>query len=285
MDVACGMLVYATGGPRRRPARLRETPEDFQVDEVLDMAEVSAVRTEEFSIPVYKLSKRGTDTPHAVAALSEALKSNVNFAGMKDSKAVTTQYVSARSRRASDPAQVKGERFGAERAGYLRRPVTRGMMAGNKFRIAVSTEEDLAESTSEAFEACARRQVPNFFGYQRFGLRGMVNHRVGKAILRRDFKAAIDLLLGEPREGEKGPASNARTLAREGRYPEAATTFTPRQDIERRVAIHLTTKPGDFQGALRRVPMTPRRLFVQAYQSFLYNRTLERGVGSRPGHR
>ena len=273
MDVASGMTVYATAGPGRA-GRLRATPEDFRVEEVLDLGEVSSERNGEFAIPVYRVTKRGIDTPHAAAELAESLKGNVNFAGMKDSKAVTTQYASARSVRALDPPLVHGSRFDAERVGYLRRPISRGMMAGNRFRIGVLTDEDIAGSVDRVYALCARREVPNFFGYQRFGLRGMVNHRVGRAILRRDFKGAVDLFLGEPRDGENEDASEGRRLASEGRHGEAAARFSPRQDLERRMARHLADRPGDYLGALRSIPMTPRRLFVQAYQSYVFNLTL-----------
>jgi tRNA pseudouridine13 synthase len=273
-DVASGMTVYATRGNWRIVGRLRGSPEDFQVEEVLNLGEVSPDRTDEFAIPVYRVKKRGIDTPHAAAELAEFLKSNVNFAGMKDSNAVTTQYASARSVKAADPPFVRGSRFEAERVGYLRRPISRGMMAGNRFVIKVLTEEDVSERVDEVYRRCAQRVVPNFFGYQRFGLRGMVNHRVGRAILRRDFKGAVELFLGEPRQGESDAASEARRLAEGGRYGEAAERFSPRQDLERRIARHLVDKPGDYLGGLRRVPMTPRRLFVQAYQSYIYNLTM-----------
>ncbi len=277
-DVASGMTVYSTPGARRIVGRLRASPEDFQVEEVLNLGEVSHERTDEFMIPVYKVRKRGIDTPHAAAELAESLKSNVNFAGMKDSKAVTTQYASARSGRATDPPFVNGSRFEAERVGYLHRPISRGMMVGNRFIIKVLTEEDISERVGEVYDRCAQRAVPNFFGYQRFGLRGMGNHRVGKAIIERDFEGAVELFLGEPRRGEKDEAAEARSLAKEGLYGDAAARFSPRQDLERRMARHLAEKPGDYLGCLRRVPMTPRRLFVQAYQSYIFNLTLSHAV-------
>jgi tRNA pseudouridine13 synthase len=108
----------------------------------------------------------------------------------------------------------------------------------------------------------------------------MVNHRVGKAILKRDFKGAVDLFLSEPRQGEDGASAEARRLALVGRYGEAAAQFSPRQDLERRIARHIAEKPGDYIGGLRKVPMTPRRLFVQAYQSYIFHRTMSAAIGA-----
>jgi tRNA pseudouridine13 synthase len=41
---------------------------------------------------------------------------------------------------------------------------------------------------------------------------------------------------------------------------------------------HLTERPEDFVGAFRRIPIRLRRLFVQAYQSYLFNRFLSRRI-------
>jgi tRNA pseudouridine13 synthase len=265
------MTVYATTGGRRA-GMLRTSREDFQVDEILDLGVVERERKSGY-VPVYIVRKNGVDTPHAADELSFSLKSKVNFAGLKDSNAVTVQYASARSSRADDPPLVHGRMFEAERVGYLPRPISRGMMSGNRFRIVVRTGEDILQSVEEVFRACAGRKIPNFFGYQRFGLRGMVNQRVGKAILSRDFRSAVKLFLGEPREDEGPDAREARRLAGEERFREAHGLFSFKQDIERKVAAHLAAKPDDYLGAIRRIPIVPRRLFVQAYQSYLFNRT------------
>jgi tRNA pseudouridine13 synthase len=247
------------------------------VDEIFDLGQVEQDRKEGY-VPVYSLRKLGLDTPHAAKELADALKSNVNFAGLKDSDAITTQYASARSSRAEDPVTVKGKGFEAERVGYMPRPITRGMISGNGFRIVVRTQEDITEAIDAAYRLCSARKLPNFFGYQRFGLKSMVNHRVGKAVLMRDFKGAIELMMCEPRKGERPEASEARTMFREARYREAQRLLSPMQDTERRVAGYLADKPGDYFGAFRRVPILPRRLLVQSYQAYLFNLTLSRAV-------
>ena len=61
------------------------------------------------------------------------------------------------------------------------KPVTRGMLTGNKFRIVVEASVDLGADIERCFDACREKRVANFFGYQRFGLRGGVNRKVGRA--------------------------------------------------------------------------------------------------------
>jgi len=277
-DIAAGMTAYATTSGRQ-PGRLRTEREDFQVDEILDLGVLEHERKGGF-VPVYVIRKNGIDTPHAAEELASFLKSKVNFAGLKDSNAVTVQYASARSSRADDPPMVQGRMFEAERIGYLPRPISRGMMSGNRFRIVVRSGSDLREVVEEVFRKCSDRGIPNYFGYQRFGLRGMANHRVGRAILLRDFRDAIRIFLGDPRQAESPEAVEARRLAGEGQYEQAIRHFSPRQDIERKVCAHLAKKPDDPLGAIRRIPIVPRRLFVQAYQSYVFNRVASDAIAS-----
>ena len=48
--------------------------------------------------------------------------------------------------------------FEAQRIGYLPRPISRGMMTGNHFRIVVRTEEDISGSVEQVFRACVERK-------------------------------------------------------------------------------------------------------------------------------
>lgn len=276
-DVLAGMLVYTVPGGRVQ-ATLRDSVEDFRVSEIFDLGKVEKEKREGY-VPVYRLSKLGIDTPHAAERLGQVLKSRVNFAGLKDSKAATTQYVTPRSVRAEDPESVRGEGFEAQRVGYLERPISRGMISGNAFQILVRTSECMSETILLALRLASERRLPNFFGYQRFGLKGMVNQRIGKAIVKRDFRGAVELLLWEPREGENRVAAEARKIAGSGDYRTALRALTPGQDIERRALSRLESRPGDWLGALRRVPLLPRRLFVQSYQAYLFNLTLSGALG------
>ncbi|MDA4116508.1 MAG: tRNA pseudouridine(13) synthase TruD [Thaumarchaeota archaeon] len=275
VDVECGVLAYSTQGARHE-GRLRNSFQDFQVQELMSLKDVVQDRAPGL-VPVYKVTKSGMDTPHVARELAAMIKSEVNFAGLKDKNATVVQYVSARSSRASAPAELRGSRWEAQLVGFSR-PVTRALLVGNRFRILVETPEDLGPDIETCFRACAERRVANFYGYQRFGLKGGVNRRAGRAIVEKDFAGATGLVLSEPREGEDESAVEARRLCGEGRYAEAVRLFSPRQDMERRVASHLSQKPGDHVGALRRIPIPIRRLLVNSYQAYLFNLALSRAI-------
>ena len=274
-DVESGLLAYSTRGVRHE-GRLRNSFQDFQVQELMSLKDVVLDRAPGL-VPVYKVTKSGVDTPHVAREIAAMIKSEVNFAGLKDKNATVVQYVSARSSRASSPAELSGSRWEAHLVGFSR-PVTRALLMGNRFRILVETPEELGAEIEECFRACAERRVANFYGYQRFGLKGGVNRRVGRAIVEKDFAGATRLVLSEPREGEGENAAEARRLCGEGRYAEAVRLFSPRQDMERRVASRLSQKPGDHVGALRRIPIPIRRLLVNSYQAYLFNLVLSRAL-------
>ena len=182
----------------------------------------------------------------------------MNFAGLKDSNAVTIQYASARSSRADDPPVRQGEEFDAERVGYLPRPITRGMMAGNRSGLSSGREEDISDPVDARLRDDAQREdLPNFFGYQRFGLRGMVNHRVGRAVLMRDFREAARASCWASRGGARARGGRGQEACRaKDATRRLSGLFSPRQDIERKVAAYLAEKPGDYLGALQEDPDT-----------------------------
>ncbi|UCE44083.1 MAG: tRNA pseudouridine(13) synthase TruD, partial [Candidatus Bathyarchaeota archaeon] len=63
-----------------------------------------------------------------------------------------------------------------------------------------------------------------------------------------------------------------------GDFKEALRSFPRFLKYERWMLTHLAKHPRDFHGAFRRLPLKLRRLFVQACQSFLFNRFLSQRI-------
>lgn len=251
LDSAVGMDVYATAGDRC-PGRAKSSPEDFRVEEL-----VAGITAEKEPLPgyfpLYRVEKRGIDTMHMAAEVADVLKSRVSYGGLKDSLATVSQYVTPTSVKSERPGRITRERFTAELVGYVPKPLTRGSLVGNRFEIVLRDCCDtIGQRAEEAFDAARRRRLPNYFGMQRFGAGGAGTHMIGKALVKRDFEGAVRLLLANGEE--HGPALL--------------------DDVERYVARELDRRPGEWIRALRAVPVGLRRLYVQAYQSYIFNRTL-----------
>jgi len=271
-----GIEWYATEG-EPCSGRAKAYPEDFVV---LEQADIEGLVPEERAgyYPLYRVEKRSIDTLHMAEELSAALKSRVSYGGMKDKRARSVQYVTPTSLRSERPATVSRERFTADLVGYVPKPVTRAAVAGNRFEITLrGCCPAVAERIEEAVRLAGRRGLPNFYGLQRFGSSGAGTHRIGKALVKADFEGAVRLMLfaGSPDDGRWRPAREAMAA---GRFEEGASLLPPGKDAERRVARELGRHPGEWVKGLRAVPVKVRRLYVQAYQSFIFNRTLSSAV-------
>ncbi|MGQ9582386.1 MAG: tRNA pseudouridine(13) synthase TruD [Thermoplasmatota archaeon] len=116
---------------------------------------------------------------------------------------------------------------------------------------------------------------PNFFGIQRFGALRPVTHIIGLRLVRRDFEGAVMAYLGMPTEAEGAEEREARArLERERDFGEALRYFPRTLSFERSLLQHLHEHPGDWAGALGRLPSNLLMMFVHACQSRLFNRTL-----------
>ena len=76
--------------------------------------------------------------------------------------------------------------------GYSKNPLTRKALLGNQFDIKIKnvkvSEPNLICVMEEVDDLSSRKQLPNFFGNQRFGSDRPVNHLAGKALIQGKFK-------------------------------------------------------------------------------------------------
>lgn len=203
-----------------------------------------------------------------------------SYAGVKDKRAITTQRVSAWR---VDPERLKNLNI---KGLYLRdfnrseEPVKLGDLWGNHFSITVR-EINLAESEIEeqVKQTCREIEdsggVPNFFGYQRFGVQRPLSHLVGIKLLKSEFKDAAMLFLAKAYPLEGDDAQAARNYLRETEdFAGAFEKFPKRLNYERVMLKHLSKYSNDVLGAFRRLPRGLLVMFIHAVQSYLFNKTL-----------
>ena len=215
---------------------LKQVPEDFVVDEV-----PSIVFSGKGKFCVCLLKKRNRNTEDAVFIVAKSLsipRGFISYAGTKDKKAVTSQFVSVKC----SLSKIKGfshEDISLEFVDFHDEPISLGVLKGNKFRIVV---RGLSGN-----EALKKKDFVNFFDSQRFSSNNVV---IGKALVKKDYKEAVNLLLQDTSWGSL-------------------------------IEAHLKKSSNDFVGALRVLPKKILSLYVHAYQSLLWNEVvkilLERG--------
>lgn len=277
LDKQLGLEYYITSTPGVG-GKLRQRPEDFYVEEI-PLRESSGTKGE---YVVFTLEKLNWDTITAIKALAKALNlspKRFGYAGNKDKRALTRQRVSARKveaeklRSLSLPGIVLSDFAPSDRGIIL------GDLEGNRFRITARgiDVEELEEKLLKTRWELASKGVPNYFGYQRFGVVRPNTHLVGRELVRGSLEAAVTRYLGSPFPEEKPDAREARAYLDETMdYKGALKRFPDRLKYERAMLNHLIRNPRDYAGALRRLPKKLGTLLVHAYQSYLFNRVLSR---------
>ena len=112
-----GILSYTTLGEPCR-ARVKSTPEDFVVEELIAISGLTAAEASGY-YPLYRIEKSRIDTLHMAEELSAALKSKVSYAGLKDKNASAVQYATPTSLRGLRPSTIERERFTAKVGGFV----------------------------------------------------------------------------------------------------------------------------------------------------------------------
>ena len=217
---------------------IKQLPEDFVVKEI---SGIKLVDSGEYT--VFRLKKKNYPTERAVQHIAKALRidrKRIGYAGNKDRVAITEQNISVKGMKKDKAESLGLKDIELKFAGYCKGPISLGDLEGNQFEIAV---RNISEQPKKV------EKIINYYGEQRFSKN---NAEIGKAIIKKDFKRAVDLILDSIGEQEE------------------------------RVIEHLKKDKNDFVGALKTMPWKVLNLYIHAYQSKLWNEIakelVEKGV-------
>lgn len=251
---------------------IKTRPEDFVVEE-LPRYEPCGEGTHVF----FMIEKRRLTTPEAVRRVARALDRlprDIGYAGLKDARGVTRQVFSVEHVEPERVAELADERF---RVLWTRRHTNKlkmGHLAGNRFEIRVrGCGESAAGRARRIIDVLRRRGVPNYYGLQRFGARGL-NATIGRAALRGAFDEALGLILGCPLPGDDEAQRLAREAYDAGDYAACEAVWPPGFGDEARLVRHVARARGPGEAVWRRINPRMRTLYYSALQSELFNRVL-----------
>jgi len=296
LEKELGIEVYASktcgiGG------RIRQFPEDFVVEEVLvdgSEAKVSPVGTPQIvgrgRYLICVLVKRNWDTFQAVQDIAKQLsisREYIQIAGMKDARALTAQHVSISCVSGITPDQaseVKTKDIALYPQHLSSEKISSQLLLGNRFNIKINAIPYFSSTVERRIknvlnELADLGGIPNFFGHQRFGTIRPVTHKVGKFIVQRDWEKAALTFLCQSSPHEHPQSRKARQQLQISKdFKKAQRYFPYSLHYERSMLSHLAKHPRDYIGAFRRLPKKLCKLFVQAYQSFLFNKFLSQRI-------
>jgi tRNA pseudouridine13 synthase len=265
LDSQIGISVYSTkfsgiGG------KIRVEPEDFQVSELLSEKAKNSIN-DQSGYAVYKLKKKKIDTNHALSGIFRKKGVRLKSLGLKDASAVTEQFVCS-GNKGKAMENFTSDKYSLEKLGYVKKPLSKKDMIGNHFKIKISECQNNLESFTEY------DKILNFYGYQRFGSKRPVTHLIGKAILQMDFDKAVELILSFTSSYDSKENNEIREkLSDKANYEQYFDKVPVQMDIERMVLKEMI-EHGEPIRAIRVIPVSMRRFYIQAYQSFIFNQSL-----------
>jgi len=266
IDSLIGISVYCTktdgiGG------RLRSSSDQFFVSEILRDKARSKI-SKYGSYTVYKLKKSGIDTNHALSDIFQKYGLRLKALGLKDANATTEQYVCDMNPSRSTEF-ITTNRYTLEKIGLVQKPLTKKDMVGNHFKVMIEGANFSKIKNFDEYD-----KILNFYGYQRFGSKRPVSHLIGKAILQRDFGHAVDTLLSFTSEDDLLENNRVREMLKDrSNYASVFNEVPPQMDMER-IVLREIIEHNDPRKALHAIPLPLRRFFVEAFQSFVFNRTI-----------
>lgn len=281
-DRSLGMEYYLTDSPGCGGI-LRSSPDDFVVEEVYEDLSYEGGR-----YLVLEVEKKDWDTHHLIREMSRQLRisqKRFGWAGTKDKRAVTSQRISIMGLDESELKRLTLPDLKIKILGKTNRAVGLGDLLGNRFRIKIRelgcTVEPAGSMARVTKEIQDHGGVPNYFGVQRFGDTRPITHKVGEALVRGDIEEAVFIYLAMPFSDELQRTREVRQELWENRDVAAALKSYP-QYLRYEVAMlnHLVSHPGDYAGSFGVLSVNLRRLFVHAYQSYLFNKILSRRMSA-----
>lgn len=166
-------------GPPVAQGVLRAAPADFNVEEQLGFEPDGG--SGHWLLRVEKTAANTLAVARALARHAGTRATDVGFAGLKDYRAVATQWFSVPATRGDAGWQdLQGQGFRVLEAHPHSRKLRRGALAGNRFRIRVARPAGATREVDVRLAAIAARGVPNYFGAQRFGVGGSNLLRVAR---------------------------------------------------------------------------------------------------------
>lgn len=257
---------------------IKTRPSDFIVREVTNRTEGN-----EGKYLIAELTKENWDTHTVIREIARRLRvsrNRIGFAGTKDKFALTTQRISIWDTDEDELNRVKIADVSFKIIGRSNKAVSLGDLSGNEFEIVIRNIEGKKDEIMGKIEAITKEiedtgGIPNFFGVQRFGISRPITHIVGKHLIEGKLKEAVMSYISDIFPGESEEAKTARMVCRNGELKECLKRMPLFLRYERAMLNELiksgSESEANFLSAFSVLPKNLQKLFVHAYQAYLFN--------------
>jgi tRNA pseudouridine13 synthase len=245
--------------------KLKQQPTDFIVEEIPDI-EISSEKNEH---SIFLLEKQEVDTFDAIRQIAKKLRISlfeIGYAGLKDKHALARQYISIPTH--YNVQGLNTDSLTLTFVGYHRKKIKIGDLAANRFTIIVrDVRTDELADISQRASVIPVSGVPNYFDSQRFGS-VIDNEFIGKLIILKKYDHAVKRYLTAYQKSEPKKIKN-----------EKRKIFSSWDDLSKvriynkafAVVVKEYLNTTDWRAAYRKIPAHLREMYVNAYQSYLWN--------------
>lgn len=235
------------------------------------------------------IEKRGFGTNELIARLASRLSARTvdfGYAGRKDARAVTRQWISVDTK-TSGVTEARISALDMPGVKVLRidrhpRKLRRSQHRGNRFclrlRELASADLPLIE---ERLAAASQHGMPNPFGRQRYGYRGL-SHELGRLLLAIDHEGYIRELVSPAQAPDTPEVKQLRDAIASGDRSAQQALGALRGRLPRDLGVlakQLARRPSDWKSALRSLPRSLLGIHLSALQSRVFDHVLAHRSG------
>jgi tRNA pseudouridine13 synthase len=245
--------------------KLKQLPADFIVEEIPDYT----ISSEKDEHTIFLLQKQEIDTFDALRRIARQLRLSlfeVGYAGLKDKHAVARQYISIPTR--YNVQGMKQDSLELTFVGYSRKKIKIGDLAANRFLIiARDIQKNELDDISLRAKTIATSGVPNYFDSQRFG--SVIDKVfIGKEVILKNYEKAVKQYLTAYQKSEPKKTKNEKRRILSC-WNDLSTVRVFNKAFSLVIKEYLKTK--DYCAAYQKIPAHLREMYVNAYQSYLWN--------------
>lgn len=255
----------------------KERPTDFQVEEV-PLYPCSG----EGSHVYFEVVKQGVSTSVAVERIAQHMDvraHDIGFAGLKDAHALTRQWMSLEHADAAKLAAYHDKQVAVVRTDRHTNKLKTGHLRANRFALRLRHVCGGAVKKAAAImDVLGERGVPNYYGEQRFGLRGDTAE-LGRLLLRHDKDGFLQAYLGRPMVCDAPDITSARAAFDAGEFDRALRCW-PKHASEQRKALSGFRRRGKAGEGIGAISKRLLRLMMSAAQSDVFNLVLAERLGT-----